>query len=79
MQSCIEIAGCSTPIADTAVRPCSSSEGRPVSSFLYDLGRSCFHRRKTTVGVWLALLAVIAGCVALFADSFQDDFDLPGA
>ena len=79
MQSCIENAGCSTPIADTAVRPCSSSEGRPVSSFLYDLGRSCFHRRKTTVGVWLALLALIAGSVALFADSFQDDFDLPGA
>ncbi|WP_019158656.1 efflux RND transporter permease subunit [Brevibacterium senegalense] len=50
-----------------------------MSSFLYDLGRSCFHRRKTTVGVWLALLALIAGSVALFADSFQDDFDLPGA
>ena len=50
-----------------------------MSSFLYDLGRSCFHRRKTTVGVWLALLAIIAGSVALFADAFQDDFDLPGA
>ena len=50
-----------------------------MSSFLYDLGRSCFHRRKTTVGVWLALLAIIAGSAALFADAFQDDFDLPGA
>ena len=44
-----------------------------MSSFLYDLGRSCFHRRKTTVGVWLALLAIIAGSVALFADAFQDE------
>lgn len=50
-----------------------------MSSFLYDLGRSCFHRRKTVVAVWLALLAVILGSVALFSESFEDDFELPGA
>ncbi|MGO1398324.1 MAG: MMPL family transporter [Brevibacterium yomogidense] len=50
-----------------------------MSSFLYDLGRSCFRRRKTVVAVWVALLAVILGAVALFSQSFEDDFELPGA
>ncbi|HLR45279.1 MAG TPA: MMPL family transporter [Brevibacterium sp.] len=50
-----------------------------MSSFLYDLGRSCFRRRKTVVAVWVTLLAVILGAVALFAQSFEDDFELPGA
>lgn len=56
--------------------PC---EREPLSSFLYDLGRSCFHRRKTVVAVWVTLLAVILGAVALFSQSFEDDFELPGA
>ena len=50
-----------------------------MSSFLYDLGRSCFRRRKTVVAVWVTLLAVILGAVALFSQSFEDDFELPGA
>ncbi|SMY10717.1 MMPL family transporter [Brevibacterium jeotgali] len=50
-----------------------------MSSFLYDLGRSCFHRRRSVVAVWAVLLAVILGSVALFAQSFEDDFELPGS
>jgi RND superfamily putative drug exporter len=50
-----------------------------VSSFLYDLGRQAFRKRKTVVAVWLAILAVVAGLVAAFAEDFNDDFALPGA
>ncbi|WP_035282271.1 MMPL family transporter [Brevibacterium album] len=50
-----------------------------MSSFLYDLGRQAFRKRKTVVAVWLAIFAVVAGLVAAFAEDFQDDFTLPGA
>ncbi|NNG77794.1 MMPL family transporter [Brevibacterium luteolum] len=51
----------------------------PVSSFLYELGRTAFRRRKTVVAVWLAILAVLGGFVAAFGDSFNDEFRLPGS
>ena len=50
-----------------------------MSSFLYELGAAAYRRRKTTVAVWLAILALLGGCVALFSDDFSDEFELPGA
>lgn len=50
-----------------------------MSSFLYELGRTAFRRRKTVVAVWLAILAVLGGFVAAFGSSFNDEFRLPGS
>ena len=50
-----------------------------MSSFLYELGAAAYRRRKTTVAVWFAILALLGGFVALFADDFSDEFELPGA
>ncbi|MBD8021939.1 MMPL family transporter [Brevibacterium gallinarum] len=50
-----------------------------MSSFLYELGRTAFRRRKTVVAVWLAILAVLGGFVAAFGGSFNDEFRLPGS
>lgn len=50
-----------------------------MSSFLYELGAAAYRRRKTSVAVWFAILALLGGCVALFSDDFSDEFELPGA
>lgn len=50
-----------------------------MSSFLYELGAAAYHRRKTAVAVWFAILVLLGGVVALFSDDFSDEFELPGA
>lgn len=50
-----------------------------MSSFLYELGRTAFRRRKTVVAVWLAILGILGGFVAAFGGSFNDEFRLPGS
>lgn len=50
-----------------------------MSSFLYELGRAAFRRRKTVAAIWVALLVVLGGLAGLLAGDFDDDFTLPGS
>jgi len=50
-----------------------------VSTYLYDLGRWCFRRRRRVLIGWLAALVVLGGLAGLFSSSFDDAFEIPGA
>ncbi len=50
-----------------------------MSSFLYRLGRSCFHYRGRTVVAWLLVVAVLGGMALAFGGKFDDAFNIPGA
>ncbi len=50
-----------------------------MSSFLYELGRTAFRRRKTFIAVWIAIFVLIAAFVGIFSKSFSDNFSLPGS
>ncbi|MYM20274.1 MMPL family transporter, partial [Brevibacterium sp. 5221] len=50
-----------------------------MSSFLYELGRTAFRRRKTFAAAWLVILVLLGGFVAAFKNDFSDSFTLPGS
>ncbi|WP_309132686.1 MMPL family transporter [Brevibacterium sp.] len=50
-----------------------------MSTFLYALGRRAYRAPLRFIAGWLAVLALVATGVALFADDFDDDFTLPGS
>ena len=50
-----------------------------MSSFLHDLSAWCFHRGKTVIGVWLAVLVALGALTLGFRGSFDDSFTIPGA
>jgi len=49
-----------------------------VSSALYSLGRWAAHSRRKVFAGWFALLIVLGGMVALFADGLDDGVSIPG-
>ena len=50
-----------------------------MSSFLYGLGRATYRHRLVTSGVWLLIIVLMGAFVGLFANTFDDKFELPGA
>lgn len=56
-----------------------ATESESVSSFLYGLGRTTYRHRLVTSGVWLLIIVLMGAFVGLFANAFDDKFELPGA
>jgi len=49
-----------------------------VASHLYRLGRWSFDHRRRVLAGWLAVLAAVIGCAAMFSDQFSTKFEVPG-
>lgn len=49
-----------------------------MSSALYRLGRFAFRRRKTVIGAWLAVLAVLGAAAGLFMTQLDNGVSIPG-
>lgn len=50
-----------------------------MSAWLYSLGRWCFRRKKTVIGIWLALLLALGGAAVAFMGSFNNVFYIPAS
>ena len=50
-----------------------------MSAWLYALGRWCYRRRKTVIGIWLALLIGLGGAAVAFMGSFNNAFEIPAS
>nr|WP_300147524.1 MMPL family transporter [Propionicimonas sp.] len=50
-----------------------------MSSFLYRMGRACYHRRGRVLAGWLVVLAVLGGLTLTIGGAFDDAFTIPGA
>jgi len=53
-------------------------EVRPVATYLYRLGSWAYEHRRRVLGFWLAMLAIVMVCAALFGGSTSDKFSVPG-
>ena len=50
-----------------------------MSAVLYAVGRWCYRRRLTVIGLWLGLLIILGGSAALFSGSFNNAFEIPSS
>ncbi|WP_166980148.1 MMPL family transporter [Paramicrobacterium fandaimingii] len=49
-----------------------------MSSFLYSLGRAMHRTRKTVIGVWILLLAMLGAGALLFSQDMDNSISIPG-
>ena len=49
-----------------------------MASHLYRLGRWSFDHRRRVLAGWLAVLAAVISCAAMFSDQFSTKFEVPG-
>ncbi|MDH6135754.1 RND superfamily putative drug exporter [Kitasatospora sp. MAA4] len=50
-----------------------------MATLLYRLGHGAYRRRKLVLALWLAVLAALIACTAVFGGKLDDRFTVPGA
>lgn len=50
-----------------------------MSSALFDLGRTCYERRRIVVAVWLLVLALLGAGAGLFGKGTSENYSVPGS